>query len=109
MWRSRSNLLFETENGLGLDPLAHYSKLFPAWQGRVPTVTAAGECMPLRDGSFDLVLCDNVVDHAKDPRRILEEIARVLRPGEFSILKSIYITRFITPWHRCTQLGERLE
>ena len=32
-------------------------------------------------GTFDVVLCDNVVDHAKDPRRILEEIARVTRPG----------------------------
>jgi ubiquinone/menaquinone biosynthesis C-methylase UbiE len=65
-----------------LDPLAHhYAKLFPAWQSRVRTVTAAGECLPLRDGSFDIVLCDNVVDHAKDPRRIVGEIARVLAPG----------------------------
>ena len=87
---------FETENGLGLDPLAHhYAKLFPAWQNRVRTVTAAGECLPLRDGSFDIVLCDNVVDHAKDPRRIVEEIARVLRPGgvlyfEVNIHHSLY-------------------
>ena len=31
--------------------------------------------------SFDIVLCDNVVDHAEDPRRIVEEICRVLTPG----------------------------
>jgi SAM-dependent methyltransferase len=73
---------FGTENGLGLDPLAHhYATMFPAWQGRARTVTAVGECLPLRDQSFDIVLCDNVVDHAEDPRRIIEEIARVLVPG----------------------------
>src|SRR5215207_4343939 len=70
------------QNGIGLDPLAqYYAKLFPAWQGRALTISATGESLPLRDESFDIVLCDNVVDHAKNPRRIIEEIARVLAPG----------------------------
>ena len=67
---------------VGVDPLAdHYAELFPAWQGRVPTVAAGGEQLPFADSSFDVVLCDNVVDHATSPRRIVEEIARVLAPG----------------------------
>ena len=37
--------------------------------------------MPFADSSFDVALCDNVVDHAEDPRQIVAEIARVLRPG----------------------------
>jgi ubiquinone/menaquinone biosynthesis C-methylase UbiE len=40
-----------------------------------------GETLPFEDASFDVVLCDNVVDHALDPRGILKEIARVLKPG----------------------------
>jgi SAM-dependent methyltransferase len=28
-----------------------------------------------------VVLCDNVVDHAEDPRRIIAEIVRVMKPG----------------------------
>jgi SAM-dependent methyltransferase len=73
---------FGVKNGIGLDPLAqHYAKLFPAWQRRALTISATGESLPLRDESFDIVLCDNVVDHAKNPRRIIEEIARVLAPG----------------------------
>jgi SAM-dependent methyltransferase len=73
---------FGAQNALGLDPLAHhYSKLFPAWQDRVLTISAGGESLPLRDGSFDVVLCDNVVDHAKDPKGVMCEIARVLAPG----------------------------
>jgi ubiquinone/menaquinone biosynthesis C-methylase UbiE len=47
----------------------------------VRTIAAPGEDLPFGDASFDVVLCDNVVDHAENPRRIVEEIARVLRPG----------------------------
>lgn len=53
---------------------------FSALAGRARTIAAWGEKLPLEDASFDLVLCDNVVDHAENPRRIVEEIARVLAP-----------------------------
>jgi SAM-dependent methyltransferase len=73
---------FGEEFVVGVDPLAHeYAALFPAWQSRVPTVAAAGEALPFADASFDIVLCDNVVDHAEDPARIVHELARVLAPG----------------------------
>ena len=73
---------FGSQNAVGVDPLAaSYAKLFPAWQHRVPTVAACGESLPFADGSFDIVLCDNVVDHARSPTEILAEIARVLSPG----------------------------
>jgi SAM-dependent methyltransferase len=69
-------------NAIGVDPLADiYPSLFPAWQGRVKTLQAYGEDLPFDDGSFDLVLCDNVIDHAERPEAILAEAARVLRPG----------------------------
>ena len=67
---------------VGLDPLAvHYASLFPAWQRRVPTVAASGADLPFPEASFDVVLCDNVVDHADRPARIVAEMARVLTPG----------------------------
>jgi SAM-dependent methyltransferase len=73
---------FEANEGFGIDPLAdHYAKLFPAWQSRVRTIAAKGEQLPFEDCSFDIVLCDNVVDHAEVPRWIIEEIARVLAFG----------------------------
>ncbi len=66
---------------VGLDPLAaEYARLFPAWQRRVPTVAGAGERLPFREHAFDVVLCDNVVDHAEKPREVVRELARVLRP-----------------------------
>lgn len=73
---------FEAAERVGVDPLAdEYRALFPAWQERARTVAAFGEQLPFGDASFDIVLCDNVVDHAESPRRIVEEIARVLKPG----------------------------
>jgi SAM-dependent methyltransferase len=72
---------FGTQHGIGVDPLAHYYlSLFPHWQQRVPTVAGFGESLPFADNSFDIVLCDNVVDHAESPAGILSEIARVLAP-----------------------------
>jgi SAM-dependent methyltransferase len=67
---------------MGVDPLAcDYAALFPAWQRRAQTVAAAGERLPFADSSFDIVLCDNVVDHAEGPADIVRELARVLAPG----------------------------
>ena len=73
---------FDAAEKFGVDPLAEeYQRLFPAWQGRATTIAAPGEQLPFEDQRFDLVMCDNVVDHAEDPRKIVEEISRVLRPG----------------------------
>lgn len=73
---------FGSSRAIGCDPLAHeYVGLFPGWQRRVPTLSAEGESLPFPDATFDVVLCDNVVDHARDPARIASELARVLAPG----------------------------
>jgi SAM-dependent methyltransferase len=73
---------FGSQDGIGVDPLAvSYGSLFPRWQRCAPTVAAVGESLPFRDRSFDVVLCDNVVDHAESPAKIAGELARVLVPG----------------------------
>jgi SAM-dependent methyltransferase len=77
-------LIFEfgAQNSIGVDPLAvSYRHLFPRWQRSATTVAAVGEQLPFRDQSFDIVLCDNVVDHAESPQRIAAELVRVLKPG----------------------------
>jgi len=73
---------FGSHGGVGVDPLAvSYGRLFPVWQRSAKTVAACGESLPFPDQSFDVVLCDNVVDHAESPRRIVGELARVLAVG----------------------------
>ena len=73
---------FDAAERVGVDPIAdEYRRLFPAWQSNAETIACGGEKLPFSDASFDVVLCDNVVDHAEGPRRIVEEMVRVLAPG----------------------------
>ena len=72
---------FAARLAIGIDPLAvSYRKLFPRWQNSAKTIAAAGEQLPFRDKTFDVVLCDNVVDHAESPAQIVAELARILKP-----------------------------
>lgn len=68
--------------GVGVDPLAvDYKRLFPRIQQMAPTVAAIGEELPFADASFDIVMSDNVIDHATRPFAVVDEIIRVLKPG----------------------------
>ena len=42
--------------------------------------------MQFEDESFDVVMCNHVLEHVADDRRALSEILRVLRPGGWSVL-----------------------
>jgi SAM-dependent methyltransferase len=73
---------FGTANSVGVDPLAvSYRRLFSRWQNAAATIAAVGEHLPFADASFDVVLCDNVVDHAESPIGIVGELVRILKPG----------------------------
>jgi len=73
---------FGAKGGIGVDPLAvSYRNLFPRWQNCAPTIAAVGERLPFGDQSFDVVICDNVVDHAESPAGIVAELVRILKSG----------------------------
>jgi len=37
--------------------------------------------VPVEDGSFDAVLCSEVLEHVADPVKVVQEFARILKPG----------------------------
>ena len=43
--------------------------------------TFDGERLPFGDAEFDLVWCKQVLEHVENPRALLADVARVLRPG----------------------------
>jgi SAM-dependent methyltransferase len=49
--------------------------------GEFGRVQADGENLPFADGAFDLTYCVASLHHALDPRRMVEEMARVTRRG----------------------------
>jgi SAM-dependent methyltransferase len=48
-----------------------------------PAAELAGavEALPVADGSFEVVLCTQVLEHALDPPRAVAELSRVVAPG----------------------------
>jgi ubiquinone/menaquinone biosynthesis C-methylase UbiE len=49
---------------------------------------ASAEQIPYPDASFDVVVCDNVLEHLEHPAIVLREVARVLRPGGSFLAKT---------------------
>jgi ubiquinone/menaquinone biosynthesis C-methylase UbiE len=43
--------------------------------------------IPLRSSSFDLVMCNEVLEHVVDPKKVLSEIKRVMKPEGRAIIE----------------------
>jgi SAM-dependent methyltransferase len=59
----------EAEVFVGVDP-----------SGRADLVGSA-ENIPVGDGTFDVVLCNQVLEHTLDPAKVVQELRRVVAPG----------------------------
>lgn len=72
---------------VGLDlatPMVEQARRYAAWagfDGRGMWPRADGHRLPFPDESFDLVFSSFALHHWEDPVRVLDEMARVLRPG----------------------------
>lgn len=62
-------------------------------------VTGDAEMLPFADGSFDLVIANDSLEHFSEPASAISELSRVLRKGGELFL-------FFTPWH--SPLGSHL-
>ncbi len=74
----------------GIDPAG---RLFPA----------VGESLPFPDASFDLVFSIAVLEHVRDPARVMAEALRVCRPGGYVVMNvpnydSFYEGHYNIPW-----------
>jgi SAM-dependent methyltransferase len=58
--------------------------------------------LPFADSSFDLVFCDNVLEHIEDPDAVLRQVARVLKPSGRFVAKTPNRTHYITLIARLT-------
>ena len=81
-----------SERSVGVDPdRARYGPAAGSGPRRLPEAWASGLDLPFRDACFDTVLCLQVLEHVPRPWRLLDEIARVLRPGGALVLTAPHI------------------
>jgi SAM-dependent methyltransferase len=91
-------------SGLTLDIGAQnspYADLFPnrialdIRPGRGVAVIGDAQALGIGNETFDSIVCTEVLEHLPEPRRAIDEMFRVLRPGGCLILT----TRFLFPIH----------
>lgn len=58
-----------------------FERSLEARQRSTQITNAAGEGLPFAEGSFDLVLSHEVIEHVQDDRAAVAEMVRVLKPG----------------------------
>ncbi len=64
---------------------------------RLPVSNAAGEALPFPDARFDALTAWDVLEHVQDPRAVLREIRRVLRPGGHALITAINRRAWVDP------------
>jgi SAM-dependent methyltransferase len=93
---------------LSLDDLGTASTRFTEFQDAsdgtraLNLVCGSGLVLPFRDGTFDKVICAEVLEHIPDYQSMLREIRRVLKPGG---QLAVSVPRFGPEWV-CWQLSD---
>lgn len=68
------------------------------------SVLGSALALPLRDGTVDVCYSSNVLEHVRDPERMLAEMVRVTRPGglvfcSYTLWLSFWGGHETAPWH----------
>jgi SAM-dependent methyltransferase len=65
--------------------------------GDPPTGAVVGDAarLPIRSRTVDGVFCSNMLEHTRDPARVIDEMARILRQGGWAYLS---FTNWYSPW-----------
>ena len=59
--------------------------------------------IPVADGTYDRVICTEVLEHVPHPERVISELARVLKPGGILALTAPLISGIhMAPYHYCS-------
>jgi SAM-dependent methyltransferase len=72
---------------IGVD-LSQPSLVAASTQRRYVGVRASGLELPVRTGGADAVMLNDVIEHVVDPDQLLDEIARIVRPGGHLLLST---------------------
>jgi len=67
---------------VAIDPLiSGYNQIIEHEEDNIKYLEASGEEIPFRDNYFDYAFCVNVIDHTPNPKKMADEIKRVVTNG----------------------------
>lgn len=72
---------------------------------RLAIANTAGEALPLPAASFDAATAWDVLEHVRDPQRVLGELARVLRPGGVALITAINRRAWVDPHYHLAAIN----
>jgi 2-polyprenyl-3-methyl-5-hydroxy-6-metoxy-1,4-benzoquinol methylase len=84
----------------GVDLSPHAAAAANGLVGRDVVVCSALEDAGLPDGSFDVCVCTDVIEHVRDPVGLLNHMHRVLKPGGVLLLVTPAVDSGIARWLR---------
>jgi SAM-dependent methyltransferase len=93
---------------IGVDPdlrAMTYAASHLAETGKLAFACSPGESLPFADRTFDVVLCNHVYEHARDPHAMMREIARVLRPEGVCWFAGGHTLQLVEPHYRLPLLA----
>ena len=79
---------FKIKKIIGIDPLMNFFKKLKLinTNKKLSLVQGSGEKITLKKHEVDFIFCVNVLDHVKDPQKVIKECRRVLKKdGEFYV------------------------
>jgi SAM-dependent methyltransferase len=59
-------------------------------------VAADAQCLPFPDACSDALFCVSVLPHCRNPQKVIQEFARVLRPGGRIYVSAAWLCRTVT-------------
>jgi SAM-dependent methyltransferase len=73
------------------------------WDTRGIDIVSDITSIPEEAGSFDCILCSEVLEHLPDPGKALDEFARLLKPGGVLVLTAPFASLVhFAPFHYCS-------
>lgn len=90
---------FEDRDVSGIEIVPEFIPILKARGVKAQLCNIEKEKIPYADESFDLIICDSILEHTLKPKHLLTEMFRVLRPGGSFIVVVPNAISIIRRWH----------